>query len=334
LPRASSILKMSKPPLIVLVGPTAVGKTALAVELALRLNGEVVSADSRYFYRGMNIGAAKPTREEMRGVPHHLIDVAEPDETWSLAQFQQAALAAIGAIQARGRMPLLVGGTGQYIRAVTQGWTPPEVPPNPRLRAALENLAAENSVYWLHAKLKILDPLAAERIDARNLRRTVRALEVIFSTGRLFSRQTGQSESPFALFQAGLSRPREELYRRVDTRVESMFAQGFLEEVRGLLEKGFSPDLPSMSAIGYREAAAVLRGEMSLEDAKIQMKRATRIFVRRQTNWFKPDDPQIHWFALDEYDAETIARVISQQLLGQSAVNGNVALESARWLGL
>jgi len=137
---------MSKPPLIVLVGPTAVGKTALAVELALRLNGEVVSADSRYFYRGMNIGAAKPTREEMRGVPHHLIDVAEPDETWSLAQFQQAALAAIGAIQARGRMPLLVGGTGQYIRAVTQGWTPPEVPPNPRLRAALENLAAENSV--------------------------------------------------------------------------------------------------------------------------------------------------------------------------------------------
>lgn len=306
---------MYKPPLIVLLGPTAVGKTALAVELAGRLNGEIISADSRYFYRGMNLGAAKPTREEMRGVPHHLIDVAEPDETWSLAQFQQAALNIIGAIHARGRIPLLVGGTGQYIRAVTQGWTPPEVPPNPRLRSTLEALARENSPYWLHDRLKLLDPLAAERIDARNLRRSVRALEVIFSTGRPFSRQGGQSESPFALFQIGLIRPREELYRRVDARIESMFAQGFLQEVRGLLEKGFSPDLPSMSAIGYREAASVLRGEMSLDEAKIQMKRITRIFVRRQTNWFKPDDPQIHWFNLDEVGAETIAQAINRQLL-------------------
>lgn len=308
---------MSKAPLIVLLGPTAAGKSALAVELALRLNGEVVSADSRYFYRGMNIGAAKPSSQEMRGVPHHLIDVAEPDENWSLAQFQQAALQTIGAIHARGRIPLLVGGSGQYIRAVTQGWTPPEVPPNPRLRAALENLAAKNSPFWLHEKLKILDPLAAQRIDARNLRRTVRALEVIFSSGQLFSGQSGQSESPFALFQAGLFRPREELYRRVDARIEAMFAQGFLEEVRGLLAQGFSPDLPSMSAIGYREAAAVLRGEMSLEQAKMQMKRVTRIFVRRQNNWFKPNDPQIHWFNMEEQGAETIEAAIRQQLFGR-----------------
>ncbi len=308
---------MSKPPLLVLLGPTAVGKTALAVDLAGRLNGEIISADSRYFYRGMNIGAAKPTRQEMRGVPHHLIDVAEPDETWSLAQFQQAALTIISEIRARGRLPLLVGGTGQYIRAVTQGWTPPEVPPNPRLRSILEQLAQEHGPYWLHDKLKLLDPLAAERIDARNLRRSVRALEVIFSTGMPFSRQAGQSESPFALFQLGIIRPREELYRRVDARIESMFAQGFLEEVRGLLEKGFSPDLPSMSAIGYREAASVLRGEMSLEEAKIQMKRITRIFVRRQSNWFKADDPQIHWFNLDEVGAETIAQAINGQLLGK-----------------
>ncbi|GAB4501188.1 MAG: tRNA (adenosine(37)-N6)-dimethylallyltransferase MiaA [Anaerolineales bacterium] len=306
---------MSKPPLIVLVGPTAVGKSALAVELAEQLNGEVISADSRYFYRGMDIGAAKPSRVEMRGVPHHLIDVAEPDETWSLAQFQQAALNVIAEIHARGRIPLLVGGSGQYIRAVTQGWTPPEVPPNPRLRAALENLAQANGPDWLHDKLKLLDPLAAERIDARNVRRNVRALEVIFSTGKAFSRQGGQSEPPFALFQAGIIRPREELYRRIDARIESMFAQGFLEEVRGLLERGFSPALPSMSAIGYREAAAVLRGEMSLEEAKIQMKRITRIFVRRQSNWFKADDTQIHWFRGDEDGAEKIAGVIREQLL-------------------
>ncbi|PWH13604.1 MAG: tRNA (adenosine(37)-N6)-dimethylallyltransferase MiaA [Anaerolineae bacterium] len=301
-------------PLIVIVGPTAVGKTDLAIELALRLRGEVVSADSRLFYRGMDIGTAKPSLTERRGVPHHLIDVAEPDETWSLALFQQRAQTAIEGIYRRGNLPLLVGGTGQYIRAVTQGWVPPEVQPHPDLRNILENLAKTHDPYWLHAKLRVLDPIAADSIDPRNLRRTIRALEVILTTGYPFSAQKRSSGSPYHLITLGLKRPREELYRRIDERIEAMFANGLLEEVQRLLQRGYSPDLPSMSAIGYREAAAVLRGEMSLEAAKTQMKRLTRIFVRRQANWFKETDPAIHWLDARQIDLEELERYIRQNL--------------------
>ncbi|MCS6992302.1 MAG: tRNA (adenosine(37)-N6)-dimethylallyltransferase MiaA [Anaerolineales bacterium] len=302
------------PPLIVIVGPTAVGKTHLAIELALRLNGEVVSADSRLFYRGMDIGTAKPSLEERRGVPHHLIDVAEPDETWSLALFQQKARAAIQEIHERNRLPFLVGGTGQYVRAVTEGWTPPEVHPNPRLRSVLEHLAEHHSPYWLHDKLKMLDPSAAVSIDPRNLRRTVRALEVIFSTGRPFSAQRQSGQSPYHLLTLGLTRPRDELYRRIDERIEAMFAHGLLNEVEALLEKGYSPNLPAMSAIGYREAAAVLRGQMTLEEAKTQMKRLTRVFVRRQANWFKVNDPSIQWFHAGKVSIDEIEHFLRQKL--------------------
>jgi tRNA dimethylallyltransferase len=286
--------------LIVLLGPTAVGKTELAIRLAERMNGEIVSADSRLFYRGMDIGTAKPTPAEQARAPHHLIDVTDPDHTWSLAVFQQEAQRVIEDIHARGRLPILVGGTGQYVRAVTQGWLPPEVRPDPRLRGVLENLAGTRSPYWLHDKLRILDPAAANKIDARNLRRTVRALEVVLTTGQRFSEQRGQGGSPYQLVQIGLMRPRPELYARIDARIEAMFASGLLDEVRGLLAKGYSADLPSMSAIGYRECCAILRGEMSVEEAKVQMKRLTRIFVRRQGNWFKEDDPQIKWFSMGE----------------------------------
>lgn len=303
-----------RPPLIVIVGPTAVGKTHLAIELALRLNGEVVSVDSRLFYRGMDIGTAKPSLEERRGVPHHLIDVAEPDETWSLALFQQKARAVIQEIHERNRLPFLVGGTGQYVRAVTAGWTPPEVHPDPRLRSVLEHLAEHHSPYWLHDKLKILDPSAAISIDPRNLRRTVRALEVIFSTGRPFSAQRQSGQSPYHLLTLGLTRPRDELYRRIDERIEAMFARGLLNEVEALLEKGYSPNLPAMSAIGYREAAAVLRGQMTLEEAKTQMKRLTRVFVRRQANWFKANDPSIQWFHAGKVSIDEIEHFLQQKL--------------------
>ncbi len=285
-----------KPPLILIVGPTAVGKTELSIQLAERFGGEIVSADSRLFYRGMDIGTAKPSREEMARVAHHLIDIVNPDETLSLAVFQQKAKEVIAAIHRRGKLPFLVGGTGQYIRAVTEGWSPPQVVPNERLRRALERLAEEKSAAWLHEKLRILDPEAADKIDARNFRRTIRALEVIFTTGKRFSSQRQRSETPYRLLTIGLIRPREELYHRVDARIELMFAGGLLEEVRGLLAKGYSPDLPSMSAIGYREAVRVVRGEWSEDQAKIEMRRQTRIFVRRQSNWFKESDSQIQWF--------------------------------------
>ena len=293
-------------PLIVIVGPTAVGKTGLAIELAERLNGEIISADSRLFYRGMDIGTAKPSAAEMARVRHHLIDVAQPDEIWSLALFQEAASAAVAEIHQRGKLPLLVGGTGQYIRAVTQGWTPPEVTPQPQLRAALEALAAEYDSYWLHDKLRLLDPAAAEKIDARNVRRTVRALEVIFTTGERFSAQGGVSDSPYRLITVGLKRPRPGLYARVDERIDSMFENGLLYEVQKLLDQGYSPTLPTLSAIGYRECVAVLQGTMTLEEAKIQIRKMTRIFVRRQGNWFKEDDPQIRWFEMGD---ETVAEV-------------------------
>ncbi len=265
----------------------------------------------------MDIGTAKPSAAEMARVRHHLVDVADPDQTWSLAVFQQAARQAIDNIQARGKLPLLVGGTGQYIRAVTEGWTPPEVAPDARLREVLEKMATErgeDGTYWLHAKLELLDPQAAAKIDARNLRRTVRALEVILSTGQLFSAQSSRGESAYELLTVGLIRPRAELYQRVDERIDLMFQNGFLEEVAHLYEQGYGPDLPSMSAIGYREAGAVLRGEMSLEEAKTQMRRLTRMFVRRQTNWFKPDDPQIQWFEAGQVTPDEVAAWVKTKL--------------------
>ena len=300
---------MTKPPLLLLVGPTAVGKTELAIRLAERLNGEIVSADSRLFYRGMDIGTAKPTPAEQARAPHHLIDVANPDETWSLAMFQQRAHEVIAEIHARGRLPLLVGGTGQYVRAVTQGWTPPEVEPDERLRLVLEKLAKESGKEWLYDRLKAVDPEAAAVIDLRNVRRTIRALEVILTTGYKFSAQRGQADSPYDLLTVGLKRPREELYARVDARIDAMFAAGLLDEVRKLLAKGYSPELPSMSGIGYRECCQVLSGQMSEEQAKVQMKRITRVFVRRQANWFKESDPNIHWF--EAGDPEVLEKVIT-----------------------
>lgn len=210
--------------------------------------------------------------------------------------FQQQARQVIASIHQKGRLPFLVGGTGQYLRAVTQGWQPPPVQPDSRLRGALESWAGQIGADGLHARLAALDPQAAASIDARNLRRTVRALEVILSSGRLFSAQRTSAASPYHLLQVGLTRPRAELYERIDARLEAMLANGWVDEVRGLLAAGYGPDLPCMSAIGYRQMIAYLEGEISLEEALIQIKRLTRVFVRRQANWFKPDDAQIHWF--------------------------------------
>lgn len=302
---------MTKPPLVLLVGPTAVGKSELAIRLAERLEGEIVSADSRLFYRGMDIGTAKPTPAERTRAPHHLIDVANPEETWSLAVFQRAAQEAIAGIHARGKLPFLVGGTGQYVRAVTEGWSPPEVKPDERLRGVLEHLGEEKGKFWLHEKLKLLDPQAALNIDPRNVRRTVRALEVILSTGQRFSEQRQRSASPYRLLTIGLKRPRAELYRRIDERIEAMFAAGLLDEARGLLEQGYSPSLPSFSAIGYRQAAAVVLGQMSVAEAKSEIRRLTRVFVRRQANWFKEDDPTIAWF---EAGAEGVTEEVEARI--------------------
>jgi tRNA dimethylallyltransferase len=300
----------NRPPLILIVGPTAVGKTEIAIQLAERLNGEIVSADSRLFYRGIDIGTAKPSLEEQARVPHHLIDIANPDENLSLAVFQQKAREVIQDIQARNKLPFLVGGTGQYIRAVTEGWTPPEVEPDEALRSELERQKEENGIYWLHDKLKDLDEFAASKIDPRNYRRTIRALEVIMTTGKKFSEQRRQSDSSYHLVTIGLTRPRNELYQRVDARIDMMFANGFVDEVKGLLDKGYSPSLPTMSAIGYRECVSVIKGELTEEQAKVEIRRATRVYVRRQANWFKESDPNIHWFRVEDGVVENIQKVL------------------------
>ncbi len=280
---------------LVLVGPTAVGKTELAIRLAEKLEGEIVSADSRLLYRGMDIGTAKPSRSEMARVPHHMIDRAEPNEIWSLATFQQKILSTIDEIQRRGKLPIVAGGTGQYIRSLMEGWIIPTVQPDPRLREVLEQIGLEIGAAELHRRLSLIDPIATAKMDANNLRRSIRALEVIFTTGDLFSTQKDKQPPDLDFKLIGLTRPREEIYARVDARIEMMFEMGFVEEVRALLEKGYNQDLPTLSAIGYCEVIQYLHGEIKLEETKVQMRKKTREFIRRQANWFKPDDTTIEW---------------------------------------
>jgi tRNA dimethylallyltransferase len=300
-------------PLVVLVGPTAVGKTATAIALAERLEAEIVSADSRYLYRGLDIGTAKPSPDERARVPHHLIDVTTPDRPWTLAEYQGAALAAIADIQARGRLPLLVGGTGQYIRAITEGWQAPPGDPFSVLRAELEEALARDGLAALAARLREVDPASAERIDLRNPRRVIRALEVALATGGSFVAQRRKSRPPYEVVTLGLTLPRPELYARIDARVEAMLRAGLVDEVRALAGQGFDWDLPAMSALGYKQIGQYLRGECDLDEAVRRIKRETRRFVRQQANWFKPSDPAIRWFDPTRASLDEIAAYVCGQ---------------------
>jgi tRNA dimethylallyltransferase len=288
----------NKIPLVVILGPTAVGKSEIAIQLAERFNGEIVSADSRLFYRGMDIGTAKPTVDDRLRVPHHLIDVADPDEVWSLAVFQREANKAISTIYENHYLPFLVGGTGQFIRSITEGWAIPTVKPNPRLRQVLNQWLEKMEPAELHTKLAVLDPQAASSIDPTNIRRTIRAMEVIFTSGKRFSDQKARGVRLFNPLLLGLTCPRAELYQRIDERITTMINSGFIDEVSRLLKNGYSPSLPTLSAIGYQEIITYLHGEITLDEAIRLMKHRTRVFVRRQANWFKENDPDIHWFQI------------------------------------
>jgi tRNA dimethylallyltransferase len=283
-------------PLVVIAGPTGAGKSEFAVELAKAVDGVVVSADSQQVYRGMDIGTAKPTASEQAEVPHHMIDIANPDETISLAEYQRRVFEIVGKLHTQEKTPILVGGTGQYLRAVFEGWQLPAQSPDSDLRAVLYKWADDIGAEELFCRLQALDPTAAKSMTPQNLRRTVRALEVILISGQRFSDMRRKDESPYRVLQIGLSRPKEILIARINQRVDSMLGAGFVEEVRGLLEHGYPRDLPSMSAIGYRQLAGYLAGETSLEEATEITKQKTRQFVRRQRNWFKPTDPNINWF--------------------------------------
>jgi tRNA dimethylallyltransferase len=302
------------PSLIALVGPTAVGKTALSIPIAEQINAEIISADSRCLYRGLDIGTAKPTRDERDRVPHHLIDVTTPDQPWSLAQFQAAAMDAIRDIHRRDKRPLLVGGTGQYARAVIEGWQAPSGEPSAELRAELETELERGGVGVLAERLRQVDPASAEKVDLRNPRRVIRALEVALTTGESFVAQRRKLPPPFEVVQIGLSLPRPELYARIDARVEAMLAAGLVDEVRALAAKGYDWNLPAMSGLGYQQIGAYLRGECLLAEAIQNIKRDTRTFVRRQANWFKSNDPAIKWFDSARTPAGTIVAYLTKTL--------------------
>jgi tRNA dimethylallyltransferase len=287
-------------PVVVIVGATGVGKSDFAIRLAKWLDAEIVSADSRLFYRGMDIGTAKPSKKMQAEIPHYLIDVVDPDETWSLAVFQKEAKKAIDVIHEKGKTAIIVGGTGQYIRAVLEEWELPPQSPDMNIRKTLENWANEIGIQELHKKLELIDPAAAEKIDPTNMRRTIRALEVILLTGKRFSEQRKKGKPVFDTITIGLWCPRVELYQIIDQRIENMLSLGFVNEVKNLLEKGYPPDSAAMSAIGYKQLISYLQGEITYEEAVRLIKRMTRIFVRRQSNWFKQEDPSIHWVRVDE----------------------------------
>ncbi len=273
--------------LIAIVGPTAVGKTAFALELAHRLNGEIISADSRQVYRMMDIGTAKPSPAERALIPHHLIDVVDPDQDFSLAVFQDLTMQAIADISRRGKIPLLVGGTGQYLAAVLEGWQIPRVAPQPEIRARLEAEAAMLGTETLHARLAALDPDAAKNIMSSNTRRIIRALEVYEATGRPISAQQEKVAPDLSIRTFWLTLPAEQLYARIDQRVDQMMQAGLLGEVQGLIERGYVWELPSMSGLGYREFRPYFEGTSTLDQAVQRLKFDTHAFARRQAGWFR-----------------------------------------------
>ena len=297
---------MNRDRVVIMVGPTAVGKTALAIQIAQAINAEIISADSRLLYRGMDIGTAKPTPDERSLVPHHFIDVTDIDKPWSLAQYLEEVKEVVNDIHAKGKLPMLVGGTGQYIRAFIEGWKIPAIPPDVGLREKIERWGKDIGTQNLYMKLKIIDPVAAQHIEPNNLRRIVRAFEVIFSTGILFSEEKRSEPIDFIYKIIGLTREREELYKRIDLRIEKMFKNGLVEEVQKILSGGFSQDAPALSAIGYKQVIQLINDEIDEQEAKRIMRRKTRQYVRTQANWFKPDDPRIRWFEINVGTADEI----------------------------
>ena len=315
----------NKPLLVAIVGPTAVGKTCLAVSLAQQFAGEIINADSRQVYRGMDIGTAKPTAEEQAAAPHHLVDLLDPSEDFGLAVFLDLARRAADEIAARGRLPIIAGGTGQYVWGLLEGKGVPKVAPDPEFRRALEQEAAAGGGEALHRRLQEVDPARAATLDHRNVRRVIRALEIHQATGRKPSEfSTGPSTgnlAPYNSLVIGLTMDRKSLYRRIDDRVDRMMADGLLEEVERLAASGYPHGQGPLGSPGYRELGLYLTGQLSLEEAVRQTKTKTHRLARRQYNWFKPNDPRIQWLdAADSGVEQAAAQVVSSFLNADSPV--------------
>lgn len=314
-----------KKPLIVLTGPTAVGKTSLSISLAKAVNGEIISADSMQVYKGMDIGSAKIRKEEMQGVTHYLVDILEPEEEFHIVKFQELAKAALEEIYAKGKIPILVGGTGFYIQAVTRDIDFTQAEQETSYREELEQFAKEKGAEYLHEKLREVDSKSAENIHANNVKRVIRALEFYHQNGTPISEhneEQKQQTSPYNLAYFVLTAPREILYERIDRRVDQMMEEGLLEEVKSLRERGCHRGMVSMQGLGYKEILAYLEGEYPLEEAVRILKRDTRHFAKRQLTWLRReqdviwvDKEQFHW-----NEAEILEYMMSvlkeQDLLG------------------
>jgi tRNA dimethylallyltransferase len=284
-------------PLVVVTGPTAVGKSALALVLAARFGGEILSADSRQVYRYLDVGTAKPTPAERARVPHHLLDLVAPDEPFSVADYQRAADAALADVAERGRVAFLVGGSPHYVQAVVDRLALPRVEPDPALRAELEALAAREGAGAVWERLAALDPAAAARADRFNVRRLIRAIEVVVATGKPFL-EAGRRRGPERpALHLALTAARAALYARIGARMDAMLAAGWLREVEGLLARGYDPALPSLSATGYRELVQVVRGELPLDQAIPLIRYRTHAFARRQYTWLRRD-PRVEWYEI------------------------------------
>ena len=308
---------MTKKPLIVLTGPTAVGKTKLSINLAKAVNGEIVSADSMQVYKYMDIGSAKIMPDEMQGVPHHLVDVLMPEEEFHVARFQAMAKEAMKGIYERGRVPILVGGTGFYIQAVVRDIDFTETDTDMQYRRELEDYAKEHSPQALHEKLREVDPAAADEIHANNVKRTVRALEFFYQTGTRISehnQEQKEKESPYRTRYFVLNDIRSRLYERIDRRVEQMLDMGLVEEVRMLQRRGLTKEMVSMQGLGYKEILDYLDGRCSLEEAVYTLKRDTRHFAKRQLTWFRREKDVI-WVNKNEFDYDD--KKILEYMLGK-----------------
>lgn len=291
-------------PLIIVTGPTAVGKTGLSIELAKALDGEIISADSMQVYRHMDIGSAKVTKEEMSGVPHHLIDVLEPTEDFNVVIFQKMAKAALAQIYEKGRIPIVAGGTGFYIQSLVYDIDFTENDSDVMLRRELETLAAERGPDYVHSILKDIDPASAEQIHANNVKRVIRAIEFYKKTGMRISDHNEtqrRKQSPYDLFYYVLNMERKILYDRIDKRVDKMIEQGLVEEVRNLAALGCTRDMVSMQGLGYKEILDYLEGRCSLEEAVYIIKRDTRHFAKRQITWFKRER-DVRWLNTEEFE--------------------------------
>ena len=307
-----------KKPLIILTGPTAVGKTKLSIELAKAIGGEIISADSMQIYKGMDIGSAKIKKEEMQGIPHYLIDVLMPDEEFHVVKFQQMAKEAMQEIYAKGKIPIVVGGTGFYIQALLYDIDFTENEGNHAYRQKLELLAQEKGTQFLHDMLRAVDEKAAEDIHANNVKRVIRALEFYEETGTKISEHNEKErakESPYSFFYFVLNDDRTKLYERIDRRIDEMIEEGLVEEVRSLKERGFTRDMVSMQGLGYKEILDYLNGVTSLEEAIYILKRDTRHFAKRQITWFKRERDVI-WVNKNEfyYDEEKILQFLTEKI--------------------